>query len=281
VPLDGRVGLDRGRGLRGHVCCLHHHAGEYHHRLAAFFTEGLCEGLRVAYAGSEGAEAARADLADVEDLERLLAEGAVRILSLQDLYGTGAVDPERVVATYAAATEEALADGFRGLRVSADLTELVRLPAQQDAFARSEFLITRYMAAHPLSGLCGFDLDLGSDTVAEFASLHGAELSEQVAFQIFGCADGALGLAGQFDPVGVATLARMLTRLRTEADTGALVVDLAGVEYVDHRLLRALSRHARTNGVALSLRSVPPFAMRLIGLLPASYLRLAEVEAGQ
>jgi anti-anti-sigma regulatory factor len=281
VLLDGHAGLDRGRGLRGHVCCLHHHAAEYHHRLASFFTEGLGEGLRVAYAGSDGAEAARADLADVEDLDRLLAEGAVRILSLQDLYGTGAVDPERVVATYAAATEEALADGFRGLRVSADLTELVRLPAQQDALARSEFLITRYMAAHPLSGLCGFDLDLGSDTVTEFASLHGAEPSEQVGFQVFGCADGALGLAGQFDPVGVATLARMLTRLRTEADTGGLVVDLAGVEYVDHRLLGALSRHARTNGVALSLRSAAPFATRLIGLLPASYLRLAEVGTEQ
>lgn len=243
-------------------------------------TEGLCEGLRVAYAGSGDPKAARADLAGMGDLDRLSSEGALHILSIADVYGSGGpVDAERVVASHAAATEKALTDGFRGLRVSADVTELGRTPQQQDALARYEFLVDRYMAGHPLSALCGFGTGLGVDTVAEFASLHEAWPSGQPAFQVFGCADGAIGLAGQFDAVTVATLGRVLARLRPGADARVLVVDMADVEYVDHRLLLTLSDYARANGVTLSLRSTPPFAARLMDLLPASYLRLVEVGA--
>ena len=153
--------------------CLHGDVAEYRRCLADFFAEGVQDGLRVAYVSSDGAEAARADLADLGDLDRLLAAGALHVLSARDVYGAGGpVDPERVVASVAAATEQALADGFGGLAMSADATELVGTPAQQDAFARCEFLVDRYMASHPLSALCGYGLELGNDTVAEFALLH-------------------------------------------------------------------------------------------------------------
>ncbi|MGZ4568081.1 MAG: MEDS domain-containing protein [Blastococcus sp.] len=280
----GVVWADRSPGRRGHACCLHDGAQEYRRHLADFFTEGLRQGLRVAYTGFDGVEAARADLADVGDLDRLLAEGALRILSFGEVYGPfgevdgrGApVDPELIVATCAAATEEALAAGFRGLRLSADVTELVRTPEQRDAFARAEFLADRYMAEHPLSALCGYQRELGNDTVTEFASLHTAEPSENALFRVFGCVDGALGLAGEFDLVSVPVLNRLLTRLRTGADSGALVIDMAAVDYIDHRLLLTLSHYAQANGIALSLRSAPRLAARLIELLQVSNLQLVE-----
>jgi hypothetical protein len=114
-----------------------------------------------------------------------------------------------VVASAAAATEQALADGFGGLAVSADATELVRRPVQRDALARCEFLVDRYMASHPLSALCGYGLELGNDTVAELAVLHASGPSNEPPLQVFGCADGVIGLAGECDPVGVATLGRV------------------------------------------------------------------------
>lgn len=229
------------------------------------------------YIGPEGVDAARADLAGVGDLDRLLAEGAVQVVPAGTLYGSGGpFDPDSVVATYAAATERAVADGFRGLRVGADATALLGTPEQQDALARYEFLVDRYVAAHPLSALCGYAVELGSDTVTEFAALHAPGPYGGAAFRVFGCADGAVGLAGQFDPDGVAALGRVLTRLRAGSGARDLVVDLAGVEYVDHRLLMALGAYARENGLALSLRSAPPFAARLIDLLPESELRRAE-----
>jgi len=248
----------------------------YRRCLADFFTDGLQDGLRVAYVSSDDAQAVRADLADLGDLDRLLAAGAVHVLSDRDMYGAGGpVDPERVVASFAAATEQALDDGFRGLAVSGDATEQVRTPVQRDAFARYEFLVDRYMASHPLSALCGYGLELGDETVTEFALLHAPGPSNEATFQVFGSGDGAIGLAGEFDLVGVAALGRVLPRLRS-AEGGALVVDMAGVEYVDHRLLLMLDRYARGSGIAVSLRSAPLFAARLMELLPALSLHRAE-----
>jgi anti-anti-sigma regulatory factor len=259
------------------VCCLYNDAGEFRRRLAAFFAAGLRAGCRVAYAGLDGAEGSRADLAGLPDLDRRLADGSVRILSFQDVYGDAhPVDGDRVVGLYAAATEQALADGFRGLRVAADGSELVRSPARLDAMARYEFLVDRYMAGHPLSGLCGYRLDLGHETVNELASLHAIGSAGGTDFTLFGCADGAIGLGGQYDPTSVTVLRRLLTRIRAGVDDGTVVIDMADVEYVDHRLLRTLSAHAREQGVALSLRSAPPIAARLMELLAASCLQPVE-----
>jgi len=88
---------------------------EYRRGLAGFFAESLQDGLRVAYVGSDGAGAARADLADLSDPDRLLAAGALHVLSARDVYGAGGpVDPERVVAGVAAATEQAWPTGSAG-----------------------------------------------------------------------------------------------------------------------------------------------------------------------
>ncbi len=268
------------RGAQDHLCCLHRDVAEYHRRAAAFLADGLREGLRVAYTATHGMEAARAELADLDDVDRLVAGGAVQILPVQEVYGPGGpVDPERVVAAYAAATEAALADGFRGLRVSADATELVRTPEQQDAFARAEILADQYMADHPLSALCGYSVTLGEDTAAEFAALHAPGPSEDTFVRVFGCADGALGLAGEFDLATVPVLDRLLTRLRPGADAGALVVDMAAVDFHDHKLLIALDDYGRTRAVALSLRSTPRLTARLLEMLAMTDVHLTELGA--
>jgi hypothetical protein len=98
----------------------------------------------VASVGADGVEAALADLAQVDDLDRSLAEGAVCIVLVEKVYGPGGlVDAGGTVSFYADATGQALSDGFRGLRVGADSTELVRTSEQQDAFVRYELLLGR------------------------------------------------------------------------------------------------------------------------------------------
>src|SRR5215213_4082779 len=178
-----------------------------------------------------------------------------------------------------AATERALADGFRGLRVSADGTELVRTPQQRDAMARYEFQVGRYMTGHPLTALCGFSTSIGEDAATEMASLHAAGASDMPGFHVFGCADGAIGLAGEFDQVTVAAFRRVLSSLRMEADVGGVVVDMAEVRFLDHRLLLTLDAYARANRVRMSVRCLPPFATRLMELVPVPYLRPVEVGA--
>lgn len=232
------------RGPRDHLCSLHHGAAEYQRRAAVFFAEGLREGLRVAYLATDGMESARAELAVLGDGDRLVA------------------------------------DGFRGLRMSADVTGLVRTPEQQDAFARYEFLADQYMADHPLSGLCGYSVDLGEQIAAEVAALHAAGRSQDTDVRIFGCSDGALGLAGEFDLATVPVLSRVLARLRPGDDAGVLVVDMAAVDFVDHRLLIALADHARSRAMTVSLRSAPQLTARLLTLLSLADVHLAEQGTG-
>ncbi|MGY1830197.1 MEDS domain-containing protein [Geodermatophilus sp. SYSU D01180] len=280
MPGPGHAGSPRSRGARGHFCVLHDDVAEFRRRVVAFFAAGLRDGLRLVYVGTGTPADAAADLAGLADLDRLLGEGTLEVLTLDDVYGSGGpVQADEVVRHWAAATERALADGFRGLRVSAEGTELLRPPHQRDAFARYEFLVGRYMADHPMSALCGFSTDLGIDLVTEFAALHAPDPSGQPALGVSAHADGALGLTGETDPVAVTALGRVLARLGPGADTGTLVVDMGDVEYVDHRLLRTLDDYVRRTGVRLTVRSTPPFAARLMDLLPASYLRPADVGA--
>ena len=61
------------------------------------------------------------------DTGPLLTREAIRLISFEEIYGAGEpVDPAGVIERYAAVTEEALADGYHGLRMSADVTDLVR-----------------------------------------------------------------------------------------------------------------------------------------------------------
>ncbi|GHG12437.1 MULTISPECIES: MEDS domain-containing protein [Amycolatopsis] len=124
---------------RDHVCRGYRRRGDFVAQAQEFLAEGLAAGERVLYV-APGDEAAltgqlRADERCDEGLER----GAVQVASVDEAYPTGAVvDPAGQVDLYAAATSEALAAGFTGLRVAADATSLVRTPAQVDAFARYE-----------------------------------------------------------------------------------------------------------------------------------------------
>jgi hypothetical protein len=106
--------------------------------------------------------------------DKELRDDALQVVSLDSTYTTGTVvDPAAQVQLYAAATAEALDAGFTGLRVAAEVTQLVRTPAQLDAFARYEHLVDRYMATHPMSAMCSYDRgELGDDVIAQLACMH-------------------------------------------------------------------------------------------------------------
>jgi hypothetical protein len=88
------------------------------------------------YLGPGDAGELRELLCGVVDTGTLVSREAVRVISFEEFYGAAEpVDPAAVIKRYDAATQEALADGYRGLRVSADVTDLVRAPERQDAFA--------------------------------------------------------------------------------------------------------------------------------------------------
>jgi anti-anti-sigma regulatory factor len=201
-----------------------------------------------------------------------LRSGAVRVISFEEFYGAeGPVDPATVINSYDAATQEALADGYQGLRVSADVTDLVRAPERQDAFARCEVLLERYSSRHPLSAMCGYCRDLG-DAVTQFACLHAAVPAGLTPFQMFACGDGAVGLLGEFDRACRGAFERALRRIQPAPGDSTLIFDMSQVRFMDHYALLSFDSYAETCPVPVVVRSVPPLVRRVARVLGLAHL---------
>ena len=259
----GPVEAYRDFGLQDHSCGVHGDPGDYRPRLAEFFREGLKRGLRVAYLGSGNVGELRDHLDSLVDIGSLPSHGAVQVISFDEIYGAGKpVDPTEVIERYAAATQEALADGYQGLRISADVTDLVRAPEQQDAFARCEFLLERYSSQHPLSAMCEYRLELG-DAVTQFACMHAAVPAGLTPFQVFACDDGAVGLLGEFDQACQVAFERALQRIQPAPDDSQLIFDMSAVRFMDHHALLSLDSYAEACQVPVFARSMPPIVCRV------------------
>jgi anti-anti-sigma regulatory factor len=268
----GPVESPRGFGLQDHLCWVHGDGRDYRPRLTEFFSEGLERGLQVAYLGAGGVEELREHLDRVIDVGPLLTREAVRVMSFDEIYRAGEpVVPADVIKRYDAATQEALGGGYRGLRIGADVTDLVRAPEQQDAFARLEFLLERYSARHPLSALCEYRLELG-DAVTQFACMHAAVPAGLTPFQVFACDDGAVGLFGEFDAAGRAAFRRALQSIQPAPDESELIFDMSAVRFMDHRALLALDSYAQRCPVPVVVRSMPPVVRRVARVLGLEHL---------
>ncbi|MFG1608322.1 MEDS domain-containing protein [Actinoplanes sp. NPDC049265] len=197
-------------------------------------------------------------------------------LALGERYPDGAViDPRAQVAVYAAATEEAVATGYTGLRVVADVTPLVRTPAQRDAFARYEFLIDRYIPDHRYTAMCAYDrTELGDDVIAELACMH-SRADATVPFRLHACppADGSAALTGELD----LTAHDLLTTTLARADlppAGEVVLQARGLRFADHEALLRIQRFADDHDTTIVLRGASGGLKRLADLLDLSRLRV-------
>jgi anti-anti-sigma regulatory factor len=158
-----------------------------------------------------------------------------------------------------------------GLRVSADVTGLVRTPERQDAFARCEFLLERYSSRHPLSAMCGYRRELG-DAVAQFACLHAAAPAGLTPFQVFACGDRAVGLLGEFDQACQVAFERALSRIELAPDDPELIFDLSEVRFMDHHALLSLDSYAEACPVPVVVRSAPSAVRRVARVLGLEHL---------
>jgi hypothetical protein len=259
-----------GMGPGGHFCLAFADPGEFRRSGVAYLRQGLARGERVLYvADTSEAEPAgvRAELAGGPD--------AVEVVSVRSIYGAGAVvDPVAQVRTYVDATAAALAAGFTGLRVAADVTMLVRSPAQREAFARYEQGIDRYIAGNPFSAVCAYDRRvLGPAAIAELACVHPSGSAGAAPFHFFAEPGVSAALSGEVDRTGRELLARTLDRADPEPVGGDIVVDAARVEFLDHRALMLLNGLAEREARQLLLQDAPTTTRRLVGLLGLSCIR--------
>ncbi|NES31577.1 STAS domain-containing protein [Micromonospora terminaliae] len=263
----------------GHLCVAYDDPAALDARAVAHLAAGLAAGEQVWLVGPGDPDVLAGRLARLPGRDTALSRRALRLVPVERAYRHDEiVDPEKQVRAYAAATRDALAAGYTGLRVVAEATALVRSPAQRAAFARYEHLIDHWMRRHPMSAVCAYDRrELGDAAIAELACMH-PETNADVLFRLHaGGGDAVVELGGELDPSNHRLFAAALDRADPRPVGGRLVFEAAGLRFVDHRCLLHLRDHARRHDATAVLRTSHSAAARLVELLDLTEVRVEVV----
>ena len=260
-----------------HVCWSYDEPGTFDAFAEGFLADGVAAGHQVWCVAPGGATLARR-LRELFPAE--IRRGAVRVVDFGATYAPGA-GPREQIRVYEDATDAALAAGYRGLRVAADATAMLRTPEQVAAFARYEHHADRLVRARPFSAVCGYDRRaLGSAAVARIACLHAGSNVAGLPLRLSACAPGAgaAELSGEVDAASRELFADALALADLRPTGGELVLGAAGLRFADHRALLLLDAYARERDAVLVLRGAPGATAHVAALLELTAVR---VEAGR
>ncbi|MFF5225190.1 MEDS domain-containing protein [Dactylosporangium sp. NPDC000521] len=239
-----------------HHCVVFDDPGEFRVRSGRFVAAGLAAGQRIMYIGAGDPAGLSADMAGVDGFTTALLSGQASVAAVDAMYELGLVfDPQEQVDLFAVAARTALADGYTGLRVAADVSALAGDPRHGEAYLRYEHLIDRFMSGHPVHGMCGVRRDAVSpDALAAVACLHPRIESVAVPFQLYCTGQPPFGvvLAGEVDLAAQSLFASALRVVDLPGAGGELVIDARRLSFIDHQRLLQLAawlRDAGTTGV--------------------------------
>ena len=243
---------------------------------APFLAEGAERGERLMYI------AADPDPAAVSGLGAAIASHGVQVASIAEVYGaTGVVDPSALLATFSAVFVDALAEGYRGIRVAADNTPLVTDEARLAAWFRWEIIADRFMSENPATAVCAFDRGkVDVNRLRHLATLHplSAADSTEPRYRLFAEA-GHLRVEGRIDSFAVSQIPLALEVLPPR--TGVLI-DLATSRLTSRAPLLGLRQMCDT-GVTVTIRGKPDSLSHLAeaGLMSSERLILQQATAAQ
>jgi anti-anti-sigma factor len=231
-----------------HACWVSVPGEQHRDRLTRYLSAGLARGERVGFFGApvDRVEAVTADLADAGvPVTELVAGGRLVLGSAEEQYlHNGAFDPERRLHDYATAVRGALHDGFRGLRVAADVAWLAAHPQARVAWPGYEFGADVLAARLPFTALCMYDpRQWQTPELALLASLHARRVDHQspegdTGFRVAAERNGSIRLIGELDLTDAARFGDIIdVAVRyngvTALDVSALrFVDVAGMRMI-------------------------------------------------
>ncbi|MBV9649552.1 MAG: MEDS domain-containing protein [Pseudonocardiales bacterium] len=276
VRRTGVIEDARGLGLHDHVCWAYDDLNDFRCRAREFLAEGLELGQQVWYVAPGDVETLADDLRDLDGMALALQVGAARVVSVESAYPAGTVvEPAAQAQAFVTAAMQARMLGFSGLRVAADTTPLVRTRGQLEAFARYECVVDRCIASHPLSGMCAYNRqELGEEVIAQLACLHPNINGSTAQFRLHASNHAAASLNGELDMTTVELLSLALQRADLQPDGGEVVIDAAGLTFIDHRALLMLADRTRRTHATVVLQTDWPGAAPLVECLDIKEVRV-------
>jgi anti-anti-sigma factor len=249
-------------GRSDHACWGYATDAERRSLATGWLADGLRLGQRALYVADGAAPALATELAALPDVDDALAHGALVVQPATAVYDIGQpIDADRQLALYDGAVRQAIDDGYRGLRVAADITPLIADRALRHAHLRWEQLADRYMTEHPLAPLCLYDTRR-IDGIDAIAAIHPLQGPAEPMFALYGAGPDTAALAGQVDACVADVLAEALAGLPDD-DTR---LDLTELEFVDGHsafvLHEELSRRASA-GQRIAVEGASPAVRRV------------------
>jgi anti-anti-sigma regulatory factor len=228
-------------GLGDHACCVYADDEELCRVAARFVADGVAARQRVLCVANGQMGQLRAALGPFGP-ERLIDQGVLELLVVDEVYGDGPVDAETQLRTFAQAVVRAQTDGFTGLRVLADNTPLlVDGPQASRSYLRWESMCEPFIASRRLIGLCCFDRRrVSGELVRDLACMHRKTFDDaaDASFRLIRV-DDRLTLRGEVDWFDAERLSRLL---EGSVDTDERVVlDLGEASFLDHHALLRLA----------------------------------------
>jgi ABC-type transporter Mla MlaB component len=263
-----------GRSPGDHVCWPFHGPDEYVATAGEYVGEGLDRRELVVYFKIGPASLKHTFVSEVAQVAGL---ADLRQLGLDSLaIPPGCTSSASATAHLGRMTRTAVEKGYAGLRLLTDVNDLVGGSEGRRQWIRSEHLIDRYAVNHPVTALCGYDVDkLGVQIVAEAARVHALTRGALSPFLLRAAdADGDLALSGEVDVMTAEDLYQAMMLIGPEIPAH-VTVDLSELDFVDHGGLVALDRAARSLGVAATLIHPSPLTAWLVDTL-----MLTNVKAG-
>ena len=186
-----------------------------------------------------------ARLSRLDELEALLSDGRLELLATDAVYPGGAsFSPGAQLSAFRAILQEALAQGYTGLRVVADNTRLASgKDWEYERWIAWEVLTDHFQATAPVTGFCYFHQPaIEKDRQVILSAAHPVRSSTALEPPFtFTATDGVRTVTGSLDSFSAPYFRRVIAAAPADEP---LVVDLGGTEFVDHRALLILAEAA-------------------------------------
>ncbi|QZY27726.1 MEDS domain-containing protein [Nocardioides coralli] len=209
-----------------HRCFVYDDERQFRALARRFLIEGAQRGDRLLCVGPL-AEATAHDPDGLPDAERLLSSGSLTVAAADAVY-TG--DLRDQLTYYEDMTRKALADGYSGLWVLADLSAVEDVHLQ----LRWEHLADYFMGTGAgMSALCAYPRDgLSASGLEDLAAVHPASggTATEPAFRFF-FDQHRLVLTGELDAFGVHRFQRLLDA--SHAGEEPVTVDVSSLRFID------------------------------------------------
>jgi anti-anti-sigma factor len=262
-------------GWDGHILLLHGSESERWSDLAAWVRRGLENDEKVIYAEAGGTRPERSVMRILRDkgidADAAASEGRLTVTPLLESC------PPQGPEWLAEMVDRALAEGYRGLRISAEASAALTV-MPEDAHSEVERSVDRLCRTHRLSALCQYDqARTVGDLLQDAASSHACGSIRQGALHI-AQHDDRLVLVGEIDLSNQEVLA-CAVRAAADRTSGALRLDLSQVDFLGAAGCHALHDGTidfRAQGGRVQFIAPKPRIERVLRL--AGIVRLEHVE---